>query len=81
MKNLIKETFKLVILFIIIGVGTVFVTRICEPVHVKADRLQRQGKNIASELTVKERDEYMAYLYAITTQDDEPESIYKWVLP
>ena len=81
MKNLIRETFKLVILFIIIGVGTVFVTRICEPVHVKADRLQRQGKNIASELTVKERDEYMAYLYAITTQDDEPESIYKWVLP
>ena len=81
MKNLIKETFKLVILFIIIGVGTVFVTRICEPVHVKADRLQRQGKNIASELTVKERDEYMAYLYAITTQDNEPESIYKWVLP
>ena len=81
MKNLIRETFKLVILFIIIGVGTVFVTRICEPVHVKADRLQRQGKNIASELTLKERDEYMAYLYAITTQDDEPESIYKWVLP
>ena len=81
MKNLIRETFKLVILFIIIGIGTVFVTRICEPVHVKADRLQRQGKNIASELTVKERDEYMAYLYAITTQDDEPESIYKWVLP
>ena len=81
MKNLIRETFKLVILFIIIGVGTVFVTRICEPVHVKADRLQRQGKNIASELTVKERDEYMSYLYAITTQDDEPESIYKWVLP
>ena len=81
MKNLIRETFKLVILFIIIGVGTVFVTRICEPVHVKADRLQRQGKNIASELTVKERDEYMAYLYAITTQDNEPESIYKWVLP
>ena len=80
MKNLIRETFKLVILFIIIGVGTVFVTRICEPVNVKADRLQRQGKNIASELTVKERDEYMAYLYAITTQDDEPESIYKWVL-
>ena len=73
MKNLIRETFKLVILFIIIGVGTVFVTRICEPVNVKADRLQRQGKNIASELTVKERDEYMAYLYAITTQDDEPE--------
>ena len=81
MKNLIRETFKLVILFIIIGVGTVFVTRICEPVNVKADRLQRQGKNIASELTVKERDEYMAYLYAITTQDNEPESIYKWVLP
>ena len=81
MKNLIRETFKLVILFIIIGVGTVFVTRICEPVHVKADRLQRQGKNIASELTLKERDEYMAYLYAITTQDNEPESIYKWVLP
>ena len=81
MKNLIRETFKLVILFIIIGVGTVFVTRICEPVNVKADRLQRQGKNIASELTLKERDEYMAYLYAITTQDDEPESIYKWELP
>ena len=81
MKNLIKETFKLVILFIIIGVGTVFVTRICEPVNVKADRLQRQGKNIASELTLKERDEYMAYLYAITTQVDEPESIYKWELP
>ena len=81
MKNLIRETFKLVILFIIIGIGTVFITRICEPVHVKADRLQRQGKNIASELTVKERDEYMAYLYAITTQNDEPESIYKWELP
>ena len=81
MKNLIKETFKLVILFIIIGIGTVFITRICEPVHVKADRLQRQGKNIASELTLKERDEYMAYLYKITTQNNEPESIYRWVLP
>ena len=32
MRNLIKETFKLVILFIIIGIGTVFVIQISEPV-------------------------------------------------
>ena len=81
MRNFIKEALKLVILIIIIGIGTVVVIQIDEPVQVKADRLQREGKNIVSEFTLKERDEYMAYLFKIRAQDMSTKSIFKWELP
>ena len=78
MRSLIIETFKTSILGVCIIIGAIYLGSIYEPVHVKADRLQEQGKNIGDILTKKEMDEYMTYLQGINNVNG---SVFIWELP
>ena len=78
MRSLIIEIFKTSILGFSIIIGAIILGSIHEPVHVKADRLQEQGKNIGNILTKKEMDEYMTYLQGINNVNG---SVFIWELP
>jgi predicted hydrocarbon binding protein len=78
MRSLIIEIFKTSILGFSIIIGVIYLGSIYKPVHVKADKLQEQGKNIGRELTKKEMDEYMTYLQGINNVNG---SVFIWELP
>jgi predicted hydrocarbon binding protein len=78
MRRLIIEIFKTSILGFSIIIGAIYVGSRHEPVQVKADRLQEQGKNIGHVFTKKEMDEYMTYLQGINNVNG---SVFIWELP
>jgi predicted hydrocarbon binding protein len=78
MRRLIIEIFKTSILGFSIIIGAIYVGSRHEPVQVKADRLQEQGKNIGQVFTEKEMDEYMTYLQGINNVNG---SVFIWELP
>ena len=78
MRSLLIEIFKTSILGFSIIIGVIYLGSIYEPVNVKADRLQEQGKNIGDILTKEEMDDYMIYLQGINNVNG---SIFIWELP
>ena len=69
MKQVIKELFKALVLFMVVLAGLFFwqvFDLSNESIPAKAKRIQKRGGNIRLELTREERDEYMDYLRALS---------------
>ena len=87
MKQIIKELFKVAVLFVAVLAGLFFwqvFELSSESTPAKAKRIQERGGNIRLELTREERDEYMQYLRLLsgyTFEDATNEAIYITELP